>query len=102
MTQGELEIKSNCDSAYLPNFNINMNNIWIVFHQSGWHVYTYHGKLLGIHGMMCDCKCHAMRLNVPWKRISNRSNDHEISIFNNVTGFDYEYENTPPEESNFY
>jgi len=79
-----------------------LNNIWIVFHQSGWHVYEYHGKLLGIHGMMCDCKCHSMRLNIPWKRISDRSIESEIIEFNEATGYEYEYRNEDPEENNMY
>lgn len=77
-------------------------NIWITYHQSGWHVYSYTGKLLGIHGMMCNCKCHAMIEKTNWKRISNRSTELEIIEFNKATGLYYEYSNENPEQSNLY
>lgn len=76
-------------------------NIWIVFHQSGWHVYDYNGEFLGFHSFVCDCKGHGMRLKKPWKFISDRSTQQELNQFKQLTNIEYIYDNTEPESGNY-
>lgn len=66
-------------------------NIWIVYSPSGWHVYDFVGKFLGIHSFMCDSKGHAMRLGVPYRIISDRSWFCDLSAYYLATGSKYEY-----------
>ena len=64
-------------------------NIWIIKSNTGWIVRKYNGDFIAYENFMCNCKCHAMRLHLKWKRISNRSSFQEIKQYKDSTGLKY-------------